>query len=457
MGETTSEIPRTIGVETIGELDLETGDVRPGRFALFAWISGISLVGLAVLRVFDDSIQNLLGGMLKNVGVSAQVMIIVIVILFLVIASTCGALAAIEARRRGRVLKTATDRLRRAERVIKRMTEEEKKADTKFDQRIQDALAGEWRVWVRQKVRAVPPIPPLADRKTPFVTFLNLKGGVGKTFLAANVTAMLGLEKLLPGRALLFDLDFQGTLSEGSVSRDQLGVMLNGDRSVRQLWDVKTLGRDQFKQLVLPMNGNDAVDVCPAENSLDEMDFRAQTQHLLMQEENRFHFRQLLHQDWLYEDYGFVAFDCPPRLTASAINALAASDFIVIPTRLESHSTRAVPNTLVQIRALQKANVTNANILGIIPNEVSKSGDGLSKTHQDAYGKLFSNLEAYLSSDSLFPVSGCAPKIASGMLPAADAFDTIAAKNPAVAERLKPTAEEFARRVKNEESYPITL
>ncbi|MFT5467965.1 MAG: chromosome partitioning protein [Verrucomicrobiales bacterium] len=462
MGEL-SETPRAMGIEQFGSAEaaeIEIDDVKPGRFALAAAIlSGVSLIGLAALKVFDESIQKLLTMLLKDVGISAQVAILAIVIVLLVVACTCGALAGIEVRRRGRRLNIAVDRLRMADSTIKKLKTAKTVASGNFESKVNDALKGEWRIWVRKKVKGVPPVLPLTERKTPFVTFLNLKGGVGKTFLAANLTAMLGLDGLWRGRSLLLDLDFQGTLSEGTLNRDQLGVMLKGDRSVRALWKMDRLDPNDLRQLTLPMNGCESVDVCPAENPLDEADYRAQTQHLLLDQENRFHFRQLLHQDWVYQQYGLVGFDCPPRLTASAINALAASDFIVIPTRLEPHAARAVPNTLVQIRALQKAGVISAQILGVIPNEVRKRGEekNLIAPHQDAYATLNSNLEAYLPRGVLFPPKACAEGIPASELPGPEEFEIAAVQKLEVRQRLKETADEFARRLENAESYPITL
>ena len=65
----------------------------------------------------------------------------------------------------------------------------------------------------------VPEFVPRGDRQTRFVTFLNLKGGVGKTTLVANLGATYAVGvtgKRL--RVLLVDLDYQGTLSNLCVS-----------------------------------------------------------------------------------------------------------------------------------------------------------------------------------------------------------------------------------------------
>jgi septal ring factor EnvC (AmiA/AmiB activator) len=61
------------------------------------------------------------------------------------------------------------------------------------------------------------------ERKTIFVAVQNLKGGVGKTTLVANLGASYAIGVIgTPLRTLMLDLDFQGTLSNCCVERKDL-------------------------------------------------------------------------------------------------------------------------------------------------------------------------------------------------------------------------------------------
>ena len=58
--------------------------------------------------------------------------------------------------------------------------------------------------------RPVPPFRPRADRRAVIISVLNLKGGVGKTTLTANLAATLATADR---PALVIDLDYQRSLS----------------------------------------------------------------------------------------------------------------------------------------------------------------------------------------------------------------------------------------------------
>ena len=63
-------------------------------------------------------------------------------------------------------------------------------------------------------------------------------------------------------------------------------------------------------------------------------------------EDVRFRLRVRLHSPQLRDHYDAVIIDCPPRLTTGSINALAASDYVLIPVLLEDTSAEAVPRIL---------------------------------------------------------------------------------------------------------------
>src|SRR5207245_5019301 len=69
-------------------------------------------------------------------------------------------------------------------------------------------LAG--KIWEKPIVVPIPPFRPLATRNAPVIAVTNLKGGVGKTTIAANLGATLWSQGY---RVLLIDLDYQGSLT----------------------------------------------------------------------------------------------------------------------------------------------------------------------------------------------------------------------------------------------------
>lgn len=73
----------------------------------------------------------------------------------------------------------------------------------------------------------------------------------------------------------------------------------------------------------------------------------------------------------LRDQYDVVLIDCPPRLTTGCVNALAASDYVLIPVLLEETSTDAVPRTLGWLKKFQAQVCTELDVLGIVGNKAN--------------------------------------------------------------------------------------
>jgi chromosome partitioning protein len=69
----------------------------------------------------------------------------------------------------------------------------------------------------------------------------------------------------------------------------------------------------------------------------------------------RFRLAELLHSNAVRNAFSLIIIDCPPRLTTSAIQALAAGTHLLIPTRLEEPSTEAVITFVQQVETFRKA------------------------------------------------------------------------------------------------------
>lgn len=453
-----------------GEPEFDPGPLAPSRGGrIIAILTALSVGGLAAIKIFEDSVRRLMSDIFEHAEADAQLLFLAFAMFIIIVAGTSFSLSAIRASGLRKKLEYALTLLDKQQQTITRQGKttnalKERIAELEGLEKLKDlaaqvdkALQGDQRIWVRRSVADPPPMKPRDKRPTRFVSFMNLKGGVGKTFLAANTAAVIGLEGYRANRTLLIDLDFQGTLSEGTVTREQLGVLYQAELTARRFWTQETLSEADLDQLKIDMHGCPNVDVIPADNTLDQADYQAQVEHILTGKENRFQFRRLLHQDWLFLKYDLVVFDCPPRLTASSINALACSDHVVIPTRLEPHSARAVANTLSELKTLRQHNVIEADILGIIPNEVERRGGHMIAAHQNAYAELRFELSPSVSEFALFHEEACSGEIAAGELPKARDFDKVAATSPAVRHRLDRTVREFVRRLDKGDTHPITI
>jgi cellulose biosynthesis protein BcsQ len=241
--------------------------------------------------------------------------------------------------------------------------------------RLADLTRFDGRLWLREPAGAFPGFRPRAERKAVIISVLNLKGGVGKTTLTANLAATLARPD---APALVIDLDYQRSLSMLLVA-DKRRKELHGNR-----WTVQHFLRGPDHRLAdlagrleglapdLPhcsvLTNSDVPAGGDAADSLEETENRLLVEWLFdrTRPDPRFFLREALHDPGL--EVGYVLLDCPPRLTTACVNALAASDFVLVPTVPDSVSTHAVENLLYTLREFKHGLLPELAVLGVVPN-----------------------------------------------------------------------------------------
>jgi cellulose biosynthesis protein BcsQ len=107
----------------------------------------------------------------------------------------------------------------------------------------------------------------------------------------------------------------------------------------------------------------------------------------------RFLLREALQSAQVQGAFGFVLPDCPPRLTTACVNALAASDYVVIPTLLHVPSSEAVPRQLRWLRHLRPLLFPHLRVLGVVGNRAYPRQDLVAR-EKDVWGQLPGRCEA---------------------------------------------------------------
>lgn len=224
------------------------------------------------------------------------------------------------------------------------------------------------RLWERDNVTNPPAFIPMTARRTRFIAILNLKGGVGKTTLTANLGVALARRDRC---VLMADVDFQGSLTRLCVGVDQLAQLTRKQATLsRLLMDDAVALSQVVQQLTHPCLAGKCCDFIPADEGLAEAELRAQARWLVTQKPDaRFLFRQAFHSPDVLDRYDYVLFDCPPRLTTACVNVLGCCDFLLIPMLLEQGSVETLPRTLKWLTDLP--HVTKARLLGVVANRVA--------------------------------------------------------------------------------------
>jgi cellulose biosynthesis protein BcsQ len=224
-----------------------------------------------------------------------------------------------------------------------------------------------WEIAVRQ---GAPSFQPLSQRRTPIFSLLNLKGGVGKTTIAANLAVAIAHEGW---RVLLVDLDYQGSLSQIMLSNAEMQDLLNSRRLIHDALVDPANGLASFRKAIVRLDslGQGGISLVAAdEELLDVETVLSQRWHVKMTPDDvRYRLRAILHSREIAEQFDFILLDCPPRLTTACINALGASDYVLIPVLPNKASTEAVPRLLRWMRRLCLVVCPELSVMGVIGNK----------------------------------------------------------------------------------------
>jgi len=142
------------------------------------------------------------------------------------------------------------------------------------------------------------------------VSFLNHKGGVGKTTSAINLGAgMVELGK----KVLLVDLDPQANLTLA------LGIG-------RQRYSIYEALRGESE--LTPVQCKENFDVITS-----TLDLSSAEMELINEAGREYILRELFEP--LQEEYDYIIIDCPPSLGLLSLNALTSSQYVIIPLQTE--------------------------------------------------------------------------------------------------------------------------
>lgn len=178
------------------------------------------------------------------------------------------------------------------------------------------------------------------------IAIANQKGGVGKTTTAINLGASLAVAEQ---RTLLIDSDPQ------SNTTSALGFPKDPAR--RSLYS--TLVLDEPLSKLIGKTIADGLDLVPADKNLV-----GATIELVSLQDREFKLKRALAD--LKDNYQYILVDCPPALDLLTLNALAASDSVLIPIQCEYLALEGVSELLDTLMRIRRTLNPNLAIEGIL-------------------------------------------------------------------------------------------
>lgn len=191
-------------------------------------------------------------------------------------------------------------------------------------------------LWLSVRPRRMSHLDRLNNTNKLILTIANLKGGVGKTTITANLAAFFAnpfAERNRPQRrVLVIDLDFQGSCSSmlfANTAWQPSGALLS---DASQAISGQFAGvRGQLGQAVVDIPSARGIS---AFYDLARVENREMIRWLIGDEveDIRFRLANLLTSDTVFNQFDVVLIDAPPRLTTGSVQAFCASTHVLIPT-----------------------------------------------------------------------------------------------------------------------------
>lgn len=184
------------------------------------------------------------------------------------------------------------------------------------------------------------------------ISIFNQKGGVGKS---TTVTSLAAAMTKLGKKVLVVDMDPQSNSTIGLGVDDE---SLEENSTIYRLLKESRLNKDLIESLIIETKYEN-LHLLPSDIFLSDAEI------VLANAMNR---ERLLAKvlKFVQDDYDYILIDCPPSLGLLSINALVASNQLIVPLTTGYFSSKAIKHLLTTVSRIQENLNSELGIMGIL-------------------------------------------------------------------------------------------
>ncbi|MFA6239162.1 MAG: AAA family ATPase [Bacteriovorax sp.] len=218
------------------------------------------------------------------------------------------------------------------------------------------------------------------------ISLINQKGGVGKTTMAFNAAHALAKKG---HKVLAIDLDPQANLTLLFQAQNEFNIyhlLINSVKELKMLHAPAMLGSVMARA---------QVDLLPGGQELSGFDLTVAS----INAPRQLVLKRFIEINGLLDRYDFIIIDCPPTLGLLVINALCASDGVIVPFRPDDFSLKGLEHFYQVINDIGEMGIVKApEVFLHVPNLV----DLRRKQESDDLTKIIQSIDAELGPGKVF-------------------------------------------------------
>lgn len=197
------------------------------------------------------------------------------------------------------------------------------------------------------------------------ISFINMKGGVGKTTLCLGIGEYLSKSDIHNKKILYIDMDPQFNTTQTLMNEYDLEEVYLKEyyktKNVRKIFEMPTTISERPnlpnpEDIIVKLDSN--IDIIPG------------TINLIFEDSNRDgkvrRLKKFIRDYELRAKYDFIFIDCPPTISLYTDAALITSDFYLVPNRIDRYSILGIKLLKQVIDRLESDEDLNIKPLGII-------------------------------------------------------------------------------------------